>query len=201
MSKFTLPQLPYGYDALEPHFDAQTMEIHYTKHHQGYTDKLNAALENYDELQELSIIDLLKQVNELPEDIKSSVRNNGGGYFNHMLFWTSLTPNQKEPGGKLLEKIDSSFKNLDGFKEQFTQKAVTLFGSGWIWLVVDNDNLSIFQTPNQDNPIMESDVTILFGLDVWEHAYYLKFQNRRAEYIDAWWNLLNWEEVERRLLE
>ena len=182
----TLPQLPYEYNALEPHIDAQTMEIHYTKHHQGYVDKLNAALEKYPELQEKSIEDLLKDLNSLPEDIRTAVRNNGGGHYNHSLFWNIMAPNAAAASGKLKEDIEAKWGSMDAFKEEFSQAAATRFGSGWAWLSLNgNKELVISSTANQDCPLSEG-LTPIFGLDVWEHAYYLKYQNRRPEYIKAW---------------
>ncbi|SHK91031.1 superoxide dismutase [Rhodothermus profundi] len=193
---FTLPPLPYAYDALEPYIDARTMEIHYTKHHQGYVDKLNKALEGHPELQNKSIEDLLRGINEIPEAIRTAVRNNGGGHANHSLFWTIMKPNGGgEPTGELAEAIRSTFGSFEAFKEKFSAEAAGRFGSGWAWLVVDeNGKLQVYSTPNQDSPYMQGHTPIL-GLDVWEHAYYLKYQNRRAEYIQNWWNVVNWEQV------
>lgn len=199
---YKLPKLPYAFDALEPHIDAQTMEIHYTKHHQGYTDKLNIALEGVSEISELPIEKLIKEAttSSLPEDIQNAVKNNGGGYYNHKIFWESMTPKQTPPSESFVASIRKNFQSFEKFQEEFSQKASTLFGSGWVWLIEDeSQNLQITQTPNQDNPITKSNVKILLGLDVWEHAYYLKYQNRRPEYVNAWWNLVNWEEVECRL--
>lgn len=194
----TLPQLPYSYDALEPHIDAQTMEIHHTKHHQGYVDKLNAALEKYPELQEKSIDELIIELADLPEDVRMAVRNNGGGHYNHSLFWTVLSPEKTEPTGELLEAINEKFGSFEKFKEQFTVAASTRFGSGWAWLIADvSGGLSVDSTPNQDTILTESKKPIL-GLDVWEHAYYLNYQNKRPDYIDSFWNIVNWEEVARR---
>ncbi|WP_054685914.1 superoxide dismutase [Rhodothermus marinus] len=193
---FTLPPLPYPYDALEPYIDAQTMEIHYTKHHQGYVNNLNKALEGYPELQNKSIEELLRGINEIPEAIRTAVRNNGGGHANHSLFWTIMKPNGGgEPTGELAEAIKATFGSFEAFKEKFSAEAAGRFGSGWAWLVVDeNGKLQVYSTPNQDSPYMQGHTPIL-GLDVWEHAYYLKYQNRRAEYIQNWWNVVNWDQV------
>jgi Fe-Mn family superoxide dismutase len=196
-----LSPLPYGYDALEPHIDARTMEIHYTKHHKGYVDKLNAALEGQGELQDLPLTELIKRVDSVPDQIRIAVRNNGGGHANHSLFWEVMSPDGGgQPEGDLSDAIDSSFGDFASFGKQFSEAATTRFGSGWAWLVVRNGKLAVESTPNQDNPLMEGKVPIL-GLDVWEHAYYLKYQNRRAEYVTAWWNLVNWEEVGRRFVD
>lgn len=194
--KYTLPPLPFEYAALEPHIDARTMEIHYTKHHQAYIDKLNAALETHPDtdLAKKTLEELLKDLNSVPEDIRTAVRNNGGGHFNHSLFWSLLTKEQKSPSGPLLEKIEQDFGGLDKFKEQFTQAALNRFGSGWAWLVLDGSTLKVDSTPNQDSPIMESKKPLLC-LDVWEHAYYLNYQNRRADYVTAFWNIINWDQV------
>ncbi|ABX31057.1 Superoxide dismutase [Petrotoga mobilis SJ95] len=196
---FELPKLSYPYDALEPYIDATTMEIHHTKHHGGYVKNLNAALEKYPEWASKSIEDILKDLDNIPEDIRTTVRNNGGGHYNHSIFWTIMGPNGGgEPSGKLAESIDKTFGSFDKFKEEFSNAAVTRFGSGWAWLVLDNyGHLSILSTPNQDNPITYSLKPVL-GLDVWEHAYYLKYQNKRPEYIQAWWNIVNWEAVTKR---
>jgi Fe-Mn family superoxide dismutase len=194
-----LPTLSYGYDALEPHIDAQTMEIHHTKHHQGYVNKLNAALEGHKSLQDLPLAQLLGTLADVPEKIRTAVRNNGGGHANHSLFWEIMSPDGGgQPDGDLSEAIDSSFGDFASFGKEFTEAATTRFGSGWAWLVVEGGKLSVESTPNQDSPLIEGKVPIL-GLDVWEHAYYLKYQNRRADYITAWWNLVNWDEVARRL--
>jgi len=192
---YKLPDLGYSYDALEPFIDARTMEIHYTKHHQTYVDNLNKALEGKDEFKDMPIEDLIAKLNTLPDDIKTPVRNNGGGHLNHTMFWQIMAPNSGgEPIGELAEKINDAFGSFDKFKEDFKKAALGRFGSGWAWLVVDNGNLKIVSTPNQDNPISDGLKPIL-GIDVWEHAYYLKYQNRRADYIDAWFNLINWEKV------
>lgn len=192
---YTLPELPYAYDALEPHFDARTMEIHHTKHHQGYTNKVNAALEGTD-MEGKDIEEVLSNIDALPEDKQQAVINNGGGFANHTLFWTVLSPNGGgAPDGDLGEAITSTFGSYDAFKEEFAKAAATRFGSGWAWLVVDGDGkLHVTSTANQDSPIMDG-LTPILGLDVWEHAYYLNYQNRRPDYIDAFWNVVNWEQV------
>jgi superoxide dismutase, Fe-Mn family len=194
---FTLPQLPYAYDALEPHIDAKTMEIHHTKHHNAYVTNLNNAIAGTD-AEKLSIEDICKNISKYP----AAVRNNGGGHFNHSLFWTILKPKGGgEPNSKLGQPINSSFVSFSDFKTQFANAATTRFGSGWAWLIVKNGKLEICSTPNQDNPLMdvaENKGTPILGLDVWEHAYYLNYQNRRPDYINAFWNLVNWEEVTRR---
>jgi Fe-Mn family superoxide dismutase len=191
-----LPKLPYGYDALEPHIDARTMEIHYTKHHQTYINNLNAALEKHPDLQGKSVEDLLKNLNAIPEDIRIAVRNNGGGHLNHTMFWPMMSPNGGgEPKGELAGVINSAFGSFANFKDQFSKAAAGRFGSGWAWLCVDKGGkLTITSTPNQDNPISDGLKPVL-GLDVWEHAYYLKYQNRRADYITAWWNVVNWDQI------
>jgi superoxide dismutase, Fe-Mn family len=196
---FTLPQLPYSYTALEPVIDTKTMEIHHTKHHQTYIDKLNAALEKYPELQVKSAEELLRDFAALPAEVKTAVQNHGGGHANHSLFWTVLTPDSKgEPEAKLLTTIEETFGSFESFKTQFTDVATNRFGSGWAWLVVKGDKtLEIRSTANQDSPLMDG-VTPIFGLDVWEHAYYLNYQNRRPDYIKSFWGIVNWSEVERR---
>jgi Fe-Mn family superoxide dismutase len=192
---YKLPELNYSYDALEPFIDARTMEIHYTKHHQTYIDNLNKALEGRDEFKDMPIEDLIASLNSLPDEIKTPVRNHGGGHLNHTMFWQMMGPNAGgEPKGELAEKIKDTFGGFDKFKEEFKKAALGRFGSGWAWLVVDGDKLKIVSTPNQDNPITDGLKPIL-GIDVWEHAYYLKYQNRRADYIDAWFNVINWEKV------
>ena len=199
---FTLPQLPYAANALEPHIDARTMEIHHGKHHQAYVTNLNAAIEKAPELQGKSIDELLAGLNAAPDTVRTAVRNNGGGHWNHTFFWQIMGPNAGgEPGGALGEAIRASFGDFAKFREQFKAAAVGRFGSGWAWLLREGDKLVITSSPNQDNPLMDgkrgSDV--LLGLDVWEHAYYLNYQNRRPDYVDAWWNVVNWGEVESRL--
>jgi superoxide dismutase, Fe-Mn family len=197
---FTLPALPYANDALEPHIDARTMEIHHTKHHQAYVNNLNAALEKAPQLEGKSLDDLMRNINSVPEAVRTAVRNNGGGHWNHSMFWELMGPKQGgEPRGRIAEAIKSSFGDFAKFKEQFAAAATSRFGSGWAWLVDDgNGKLSITSTPNQDNPLMEGKKAIL-GLDVWEHAYYLKYQNKRPDYIAAWWNVVNWDAVAKKL--
>ncbi len=192
---YSLPDLPYAYDALEPNIDARTMEIHHSKHHQGYTNKVNAALEGH-EFADLEIEEVLRRINELPANKKQAVINNGGGYANHKLFWTILSPNGGGvPSGDLAKAINSTFGSLDKFKEEFSNAAGTRFGSGWAWLSVDKDgNLKVHSTANQDSPIMDGYTPIL-GVDVWEHAYYLNYQNRRPDYVSAFWNMVNWDQV------
>lgn len=199
---FTLPNLPYGYDSLEPVIDAKTMEIHHMKHHQAYVDNLNKALEKHPELANRNLDELITDLNSVPEDIRIAVRNNGGGHFNHSLFWNLMTPGGKMIGGELAKKIEASFESFDKFKEQFVAAALSRFGSGWVWLVSDvSGQLSVVSTANQDNPLMENkNIKILLGLDVWEHAYYLKYQNKRKDYAEGWWSVVNWEEVEKRLV-
>jgi Fe-Mn family superoxide dismutase len=198
---FSLPPLPYGFDALEPHIDAKTMEIHHGKHHQAYVNNLNAALEKAPELQSKSIEELLKGVNSAPEAVRTAIRNNGGGHWNHSFFWRLMGPKAGgQPSGALGDAIKSAFGGFDKFKEQFSAAGVGRFGSGWAWLLNDGGKLSITSTPNQDNPLMDgkSSNSVLLGLDVWEHAYYLKYQNRRPDYIAAWWNVVNWSDVAKR---
>lgn len=192
----TLPELPYAHNALEPHIDAQTMEIHHGKHHQAYVNNLNAALEKAPELQNKSVEELIADLDSVPEEIRTAVRNNGGGHANHALFWQILSPNGGgEPTGEIAEAINKTFGSFDKFKEEFAAAAAGRFGSGWAWLVVNKaGELAVYSTPNQDSPIMQGD-TPLLGLDVWEHAYYLKYQNRRPDYIAAFWNVVNWDKV------
>ncbi len=199
MGRHELPPLPYAYDALEPHIDELTMRIHHDKHHQAYVDNLNAALEKYPDLQDKSVEELVKNLDAVPEDIRTAVRNHGGGHFNHTMFWLIMGPNGGgEPGGKLGEAIQAAFGSFESFKEQFNKAAMGRFGSGWAWLCVDaNKNLVITSTANQDTPLADG-LTPILGLDVWEHAYYLKYQNRRGEYVQAWWNVVNWGEVTAR---
>ncbi|MED4463869.1 superoxide dismutase SodA [Metabacillus fastidiosus] len=192
---YELPQLPYAYDALEPHIDKETMNIHHTKHHNTYITNVNAALEGHLELASKSVEELISDLNAVPESIRTAVRNNGGGHANHSLFWTLLSPNGGgEPTGELADAINSKFGSLDKFKEEFAKAGATRFGSGWAWLVVNNGELEVTSTPNQDSPLMEGKTPIL-GLDVWEHAYYLNYQNRRPDYISAFFNVVNWDEV------
>lgn len=201
MAKHQLPALPYDFGALEPHIDKQTMEIHHGRHHQAYIDNLNKALEGHATLAEKSLDDLLKNLEEVPESIRGAVRNNGGGHANHTLFWEIMSPNGGgNPTGELASAIDSTFGSFDKFKEEFTKAAMTRFGSGWAWLIVKKDGgLAVTSTPNQDTPVMEGNTPIL-GIDVWEHAYYLNYQNKRPAYIEAWWNVVNWDEVNKRFL-
>jgi Fe-Mn family superoxide dismutase len=196
----TLPPLPYDYGALEPHIDARTMEIHHSKHHQTYVNNLNAALEKAPDLQNRSLDDLLANLGAVPESIRTAVRNNGGGHWNHSMFWQIMAPTAGgEPSGAVGDAIRESFGEFGKFKEQFGAAAAGRFGSGWAWLVVDRSGrLTIESTPNQDTPIMDGRRAVL-GLDVWEHAYYLKYQNRRADYVAAWWSVVNWPEVDKRL--
>lgn len=195
---YSLPDLPYAYDALEPHIDAKTMEIHHGKHHQAYISKANAALEGHADLASKSIEDLVSDLSAVPEAIRGAIRNNGGGHANHSLFWTVMSPDGGgAPSGELGDAINSTFGSLDAFKEQFSNAAATRFGSGWAWLSVDGGNLVVESTANQDTPLSEGRTPIL-GLDVWEHAYYLNYQNRRPDYISAFFNVINWDEVARR---
>lgn len=195
---YTLPELPYAYDALEPHIDARTMEIHHTKHHQAYISKVNAALEGHDELAAKSIEDLVSDLSAVPESIRTAVRNNGGGHANHSLFWTIMSPNGGgAPGGDLAQAIDGKFGSFDKFQSEFANAAATRFGSGWAWLSVDGGQLVVESTPNQDTPLSEGRTPVL-GLDVWEHAYYLHYQNRRPDYISAFWNVVDWDAVAER---
>ncbi len=197
----SLPPLPYAFDALEPHIDARTMEIHHDKHHAAYVNNLNAALEKAPELQQRSLDDLLKDLNAVPEAIRTAVRNNGGGHWNHSMFWRVMSPEGGgEPTGALGEAITSSFGGFAQLREQFGAAAGGRFGSGWAWLLRDGGKLRIVSTPNQDNPLMDGAAAgdILLGLDVWEHAYYLKYQNRRPDYVAAWWNVVDWKQVGAR---
>jgi Fe-Mn family superoxide dismutase len=195
----TLPPLPYAFDALEPHIDKQTMEIHHGKHHAAYVNNLNAALEKHPDLQSKSVEDLIRSINTVPEDIRTAVRNNGGGHVNHTMFWQIMGPTAGgAPTGAIADALTSAFGSFDAFKEQFGKAGVGRFGSGWAWVIDNGGKLAIESTPNQDNPIMEGKKAV-FGLDVWEHAYYLKYQNRRPDYIAAWWNVVNWAEVNKRL--
>lgn len=199
--EYTLPALPYDYDALEPVIDRQTMEIHHTKHHQAYITNLNAALAKDPTSAEKPLEELLKHLDTVPEEIRTTVQNNGGGHANHTLFWSSMQqPNmQNDPTGELLEAVGGAFGSLDAFKTEFGNAAMSRFGSGWAWLVKkSNGSLAAYSLPNQDSPLMQGDIPLL-GLDVWEHAYYLKYQNRRAEYVATWWQVVNWETVASRL--
>ncbi|MBA4492757.1 superoxide dismutase [Paenactinomyces guangxiensis] len=199
MAKYELPALPYEFNALEPHIDALTMEIHHDRHHATYVNNLNAALEGQN-VGEKSVEELISNLEALPENIRTAVRNNGGGHANHTLFWQILSPNGGgAPTGELASAINEAFGSFDKFKEQFSDAAVKRFGSGWAWLVVKDGKLAVTSTPNQDSPLMEGSTPIL-GLDVWEHAYYLKYQNKRPAYIEAFWNVVNWDEVNKRYL-
>lgn len=194
---YELPALPYDYTALDPHIDARTMEIHHTKHHQAYINNVNAVLEGT-EWADKPIEDVLRSINDLPKDKQGAVRNNGGGHANHSLFWTVMGPNcGGSPEGAMADSITSDLGGMEAFKDAFAKAAATRFGSGWAWLCVDNGKLCVESTANQDSPLMEGKTPIL-GLDVWEHAYYLNYQNRRPEYVSAWWNVVNWTEVSRR---
>ena len=201
MAKFELPELPYAYDALEPTIDKETMNIHHTKHHNTYVTKLNGALEGHADLQDKSLEELLSNLDAVPESARTAVRNNGGGHANHTLFWKVMSPNGGgEPKGELADKIKTKFGSLDKFKEEFEAAAAGRFGSGWAWLALHNGEVEITTTPNQDTPVMEGK-TPLLGLDVWEHAYYLKYQNKRPDYAKAFWNVVNWDEVEKNYNE
>ncbi len=193
-----LPALGYAYDALEPYIDATTMKIHHTKHHQTYVDKLNAALANHPDLAAMKVEDLLRKIDQVPAAVKTAVQNHGGGHANHTLFWSIMGPKKSGmPSGDIAKAIESTFESFANFKTKFTEAAVGRFGSGWAWLVKSNSGLEIMSTANQDSPLMQGKTPIL-GLDVWEHAYYLKYQSRRPEYIEAWWNVVNWDEVGKR---
>jgi superoxide dismutase, Fe-Mn family len=195
---YTLPPLGYEFTVLEPHIDAKTMEIHYTKHHQTYVDKLNAAVEKYPELQNMSVEELVKNIAQVPAEIKTAVQNHGGGHANHSLFWTVLSPESAgRPAGTLLAEIEKTFGSFEKFTEEFNTAATNRFGSGWAWLIVGKDKkLAVVSTANQDSPLMDGNTPVL-GLDVWEHAYYLNYQNRRPDYIKAFWNIVNWSRVEQ----
>jgi Fe-Mn family superoxide dismutase len=196
---FTLPKLPYSYEALEPYIDAKTMEIHHQKHHGAYVDNLNKALQQFPQWQDIGLEEIFQRINEIPEEIRLQVRNNGGGHYNHSLFWEIMGPktkNKLEPKGPLAEAIKKTFGDFKNFKEIFSKTAISRFGSGWGWLSLQKDgSLKVHSTPNQDPPLLEG-LTPLLGIDVWEHAYYLKYQNRRAEYVENWWNVVNWDKVE-----
>ncbi len=217
LMKYELPKLPYAYEALEPYIDAKTMEIHLTKHHQAYVNNLNAALAKHPEIADRPLEELLRSLDSVPEDIRAAVRNHGGGHWNHSFFWTIMAPAQHQssrkigaggtpdngggsgPGGKIGEAVARTFGGYTKFREEFTKTAAGIFGSGWAWLVRDaNGKLIVATTPNQDSPLIKAQTPIL-GLDVWEHAYYLKYQNKRPDYIAAWWNVVNWSEVEKHL--
>lgn len=195
---FTLPDLPYAYNALEPYIDEQTMRIHHDKHHGAYVKNLNDAIAGSEQLSNVTIEQLLATLDQVPDTVRTKVQNNGGGHANHMLFWQVMAPKSRgEPSGTFAEAIQSTFGNFTQFQEKFSSAGIGRFGSGWVWLIVDGGRLSILDTPNQDTPLMRGKTPIL-GLDVWEHAYYLKYQNMRADYIQAWWNVVNWTEVENR---
>lgn len=196
---YQLPDLPYAFDALEPHIDARTMEIHHDRHHAGYVKNVNAALEGHPDLAAKSIENLLRDIDTVPDSIRTAVRNNGGGHANHSLFWQVMSPDGGgQPSGDLANAINDDFGSFDAFKDEFSNAATGRFGSGWAWLVVDDGgNLSVTSTPNQDSPYMDG-LTPILGIDVWEHAYYLKYQNLRGDYVSNWWNVVNWSEVSRR---
>jgi Fe-Mn family superoxide dismutase len=192
---FSVPELPYEYNALEPHIDEETMHLHHDKHHATYVTNLNTALEKLPELLEMDIEELIQNLDKVPEDIRTTVRNNGGGHYNHSLFWTLMSPDGGgEPDGLIMEKINESFGSFKEFTDAFNKAGLGRFGSGWVWLVVKNEKLEIVSTPNQDCPLMDGDKVVL-GCDVWEHAYYLNYQNRRADYLTSWWNVVNWKKV------
>jgi Fe-Mn family superoxide dismutase len=194
---YEVPPLPYDYDALEPHIDEATMKVHHDKHHQAYVDKANAALEGTD-FEDTDIEEVLQNLSSLPEDKQTAVRNNGGGHANHTFFWQIMSPDGGgEPEGSLAEAINDKFDSFAGFRDAFKEAGVGRFGSGWVWLVKDGDGVDIVTTPNQDTPVSDGKTPII-GLDVWEHAYYLKYQNKRPDYIDAWWEVVNWEEAQKR---
>lgn len=191
----TLPKLPYAYNALEPYIDELTMTIHHTKHHQAYIDKLNGAVKGT-QFENMDVDEILKNINDVPENIRTAVRNHGGGHSNHSFFWQVMAPNAGgEPHGNVGDAIKHTFGGFDKFKEEFTNAGLNRFGSGWAWLVVEHGKLSVMSTPNQDSPLMDAKVPVL-GVDVWEHSYYLKYQNRRGDYLNAWWNVVNWKRVE-----
>ena len=196
-----LPPLPYPFDALEPYIDARTMEIHHDKHHAAYVTNLNKALEGHPELQKLPVEELLARIGEVPEAVRTAVRNNGGGHLNHSMFWKTMKKGGGgEPSGNLADAIKGAFGNFADFKKTFTQAAISRFGSGWAWLLVRGGKLTVESSANQDNPVMDGGKA-LFGLDVWEHAYYLKYQNRRAEYVEAWWNTVDWAQVAKNFVD
>lgn len=195
---FALPDLLYAYDALEPFIDEETMHVHHDGHHATYVKNLNDALDGYPDLQDVDVETLLKSLDKVPEEIRTKVQNNAGGHFHHSFFWKTLEPGNKEPSTNLLEVINKTFGSLDNFKEEFNKQALAVFGSGWTWLVSNGGKLEIINTPNQDSPVSQGMKPIL-ALDLWEHAYYLKFKNKRAEYIQSWWNVVNWAAVEKNL--
>jgi Fe-Mn family superoxide dismutase len=194
---FTLPDLGYAFDALEPYIDAKTMEIHHDKHHATYVEKLNAALEGHDDLHKMDIVELITNLDKVPEDIRTAIRNNGGGHANHSFFWTVMGPKGGgEPTGELADALKSTFGSVEDFKAKFKEAALGRFGSGWAWLCSQDGKLHVCSTPNQDSTVMEDKKHApILGLDVWEHAYYLKYQNKRPDYVDAWWNVVNWQQA------
>ena len=195
---FNLPDLPYAYEALEPHVDGETMKIHHDKHHQAYLDKFNAALEKYPEFYDMSVEDVLRDLDKVPEDVRTAVKNNGGGYYHHSIFWEMMSPDGGEASAELKDALTTAFGGVEEFKEKFTQESATHFASGWTWLVKGADGkLSIVSTNNQDSPVSQG-MAPLLGLDTWEHAYYIKYQNRRPEYIKAWWNVVNWNYINEK---
>jgi Fe-Mn family superoxide dismutase len=199
---FTLPALPYDYAALEPHIDTTTMQIHHDKHHAAYVANLNKAVDGRADLQSMTALELITNLDVVPDEIRPAVRNNAGGHVNHTMFWEIMGPAGSQPSGEILKAINAAFGNLDGMKEQVNKAAMSRFGSGWSWVVLATDGvLGITATPYQDNPLMDKAGTPILGVDVWEHAYYLKYQNKRADYLTAWWNVLNWDEVNKRYLE
>ena len=202
MATFQLPKLPYAMDALEPYMDAKTVEVHYTKHHATYVNNLNAAIENYDDWNQLSIKEILTKIDSVPEEIRTAVQNNGGGHYCHTLFWESMAPNGGgEPAGELEEAIDKQFESFENFKDLMSKAAIGQFGSGYGWLVMnDKGELEILSTPNQNTPLKDGKEPLLI-VDVWEHAYYLKYQNRRPEFLENWWSLVNWDKIEERYTE
>ncbi len=198
---FTLPKLPYEYDALAPFISSQIQQLHHDKHHQAYVDNLNKALEKYPDWQNKTIEEIITSLDRVPEDVRTIVRNNGGGHFNHSMFWENMSPKKgtgQAPSGTLLDKLQHTFGDVKTFQEQFGQSAVKVFGSGWEWLVFDKGEVKLMSTPNQDSPLTQG-LTPLLGLDVWEHAYYLQYYNKRPDYVAAWWNIVNWDDVARRL--
>lgn len=197
---FKLPDLPYPYGALEPYIDTETMKVHHDGHHAAYVKNLNEALEGHGELLNMEVEDLLKSLDKVPPQIQTKVKNNAGGHYHHSIFWTMIGPSGSNPSGQILEAINKKFGSFDAFKEQFNHSALKVFGSGWTWLVLDNGNLEIGNTPNQDSPISRGQHPLL-GIDLWEHAYYLKYKNKRADWISAFWNVINWDEVEKRYLK
>lgn len=198
---FTLPKLPYEYDALAPFISSQIQQLHHDKHHQAYVDNLNKALEKYPEWQNKTIEEIITSLDQIPEDVRTVVRNNGGGHYNHSMFWGMMAPkkgNGQAPSGTLLDKLQHAFGDYKTFQEQFSTSATKIFGSGWQWLILENGKITLMSTPNQDSPLTQGKIPLL-GLDVWEHAYYLQYYNKRADYIAAWWNIVNWDDVAKRL--